>query len=162
LAGRLFIFLFLSLAMVKRFSELENLRERGATETHGRGYLAGDLEQIRSFGTASATAAVLVFMMYIARPDVTVLYKHAGRLWLIVPLMLSGSTAYGCWARAAKWTTIRSSSLSATGSAWRWERVCWPWRFSRCEASFQPAGTSYRHMGIRFYQRAPFSSTIEH
>ena len=27
-------------------------------------------------------------MMYIARPDVTVLYKHAGRLWLIVPLML--------------------------------------------------------------------------
>ena len=82
------IFLFLSLAMVKRFSELEDLRERGATETHGRGYLAGDLEQIRSFGTASATAAVLVFMMYIARPDVTVLYKHAGRLWLIVPLML--------------------------------------------------------------------------
>jgi 4-hydroxybenzoate polyprenyltransferase len=82
------IFLFLSLAMVKRFSELENLRDRGASETHGRGYLASDLEQIRSFGTASATAAVLVFMMYIARPDVTVLYKHAGRLWLIVPLML--------------------------------------------------------------------------
>jgi len=82
------IFLFLSLAMVKRFSELENLRERGASETHGRGYVAGDLDQIRSFGTASATAAVLVFMMYIARPDVTVLYKHADRLWLIVPLML--------------------------------------------------------------------------
>lgn len=82
------IFLFLSLAMVKRFSELENLRENGSAEPHGRGYLAGDLEQIRSFGTASATAAVLVFMMYIARPDVTVLYTHAGRLWLIVPLML--------------------------------------------------------------------------
>jgi 4-hydroxybenzoate polyprenyltransferase/phosphoserine phosphatase len=82
------IFLFLSLAMVKRFSELENLRERGAAGTHGRGYLAGDLQQIRSFGTSSATAAVLVFMMYIARPDVTVLYKHADRLWLIVPLML--------------------------------------------------------------------------
>jgi 4-hydroxybenzoate polyprenyltransferase len=82
------IFLFLSLAMVKRFSELENLRERGAAETHGRGYLAGDLDQIRSFGTSSATASVLVFMMYIARPDVTVLYSHANRLWLIVPLML--------------------------------------------------------------------------
>ena len=82
------IFLFLSLAMVKRFSELENLSARGASETHGRGYLAGDLDQIRSFGTSSATAAVLVFMMYIARPDVTVLYKHADRLWLIVPLML--------------------------------------------------------------------------
>ena len=82
------IFLFLSLAMVKRFSELENLRERGLTATHGRGYLAADLEQIRSFGTASATAAVVVFSLYISRPDVEALYKHAGRLWLIVPLML--------------------------------------------------------------------------
>lgn len=82
------IFLFLSLAMVKRFSELENLRERGLPRTHGRGYLVADLEQIRSFGTASATAAVVVFSLYISRPDVEALYKHAGRLWLIVPLML--------------------------------------------------------------------------
>ena len=82
------VFLFLSLAMVKRFSELENLRERSVTETHGRGYLAADLEQIRAFGTASATAAVVVFSLYISRPDVEALYKHASRLWLIVPLML--------------------------------------------------------------------------
>jgi len=82
------IFLFLSLAMVKRFSELENMRERGVTATHGRGYLVADLEQIRSFGTSSATAAVVVFSMYISRPDVAALYEHAGRLWLIVPLML--------------------------------------------------------------------------
>ena len=82
------IFLFVSLAMVKRFSELENLRERGAAATHGRGYLVADLEQIRSFGTASATAAVLVFSLYISRPDVVALYKHSGRLWLIVPLLI--------------------------------------------------------------------------
>jgi 4-hydroxybenzoate polyprenyltransferase/phosphoserine phosphatase len=82
------IFLFLSLAMVKRFSELENLRERGIAAIHGRGYLASDLEQVRSFGTASAYAAVLVFMLYIARPDVTRLYHHPYRLWLIVPLLL--------------------------------------------------------------------------
>ena len=82
------IFLFLSLAMVKRFSELENLRERGATVIHGRGYMVSDLEQIRSFGTASAYAAVVVFALYISRPDVTALYKHAGRLWLIVPLLM--------------------------------------------------------------------------
>ncbi len=81
-------FLFLSLAMVKRFSELENLREGGTTAAHGRGYLVTDLEQIRSFGTASAYAAVLVFMLYIARPDVTELYRHPGRLWLIVPIIL--------------------------------------------------------------------------
>jgi len=82
------IFLFLSLAMVKRFSELENLRARGITATHGRGYLVVDLEQIRSFGTSCATATVVVFSMYISRRDVEILYKHAGRLWLIVPLML--------------------------------------------------------------------------
>jgi 4-hydroxybenzoate polyprenyltransferase len=82
------IFLFLSLAMVKRFSELENLRERGVAAIHGRGYLAADLEQMRSFGTSSAYAAVLLFAIYIARPDVEALYKHAGRLWLIVPLLL--------------------------------------------------------------------------
>ncbi|HUD56025.1 MAG TPA: UbiA family prenyltransferase [Terracidiphilus sp.] len=81
-------FLFLSLAMVKRFSEIENLREKGGAATDGRGYLAADLEQIRSFGTSSAYAAVVVFMLYIARPDVTELYRHATRLWLIVPLLI--------------------------------------------------------------------------
>jgi hypothetical protein len=74
--------------MVKRFSELENLRERGAKATHGRGYMVTDMEQIRSFGTSSATAAVVVFMLYIARPDVTVLYRHFTRLWLVVPLLI--------------------------------------------------------------------------
>lgn len=81
-------FLFLSLAMVKRFSEIEMLREKGGTATNGRGYLVADLEQIRSFGTASAYAAVVVFMLYIGRPDVTELYRHAMRLWLIVPLLI--------------------------------------------------------------------------
>lgn len=81
-------FLFLSLAMVKRFSEIENLRERGVSTTHGRGYLVADLEQIRSFGTSSGFVAVLVFTFYISRPDVEVLYRHAMRLWLIVPLLL--------------------------------------------------------------------------
>ena len=81
-------FLFLSLAMVKRFSELESAHPQGTTPMYGRGYFRGDIEQIRSFGTASAYAAVVVFMLYIARPDVTVLYRHAGRLWLIVPLLI--------------------------------------------------------------------------
>lgn len=81
-------FLFLSLAMVKRFSEIENLRERGISAAHGRGYLATDLEQIRSFGTASGFVAVLVFTSYITRPDVTDLYRNPSRLWFIVPLLL--------------------------------------------------------------------------
>lgn len=82
------IFLFLSLAMVKRFSELENLRQRGVVQSQGRGYTINDLEQIRSFGTSSAYAAIVVFSLYISRPDVDALYRHSGRLWLIVPFML--------------------------------------------------------------------------
>jgi 4-hydroxybenzoate polyprenyltransferase len=82
------VFLFLSLAMVKRFSELANLRERGVANSHGRGYMVTDLEQIRAFGTSSAYAAVVVFALYISRPDVDALYRHSARLWLIVPLMI--------------------------------------------------------------------------
>ena len=47
-----------------------------------------DLEQIRAFGTASAYAAVVVFSLYISRPDVDALYHHSTRLWLIVPIMI--------------------------------------------------------------------------
>ena len=82
------IFLFLSLAMVKRFSELKNALERGTTFAHGRGYLSVDIEQLRSFGTASAYAAVVIFSMYISGRDVTILYQHPGRLWLAAPFML--------------------------------------------------------------------------
>ena len=82
------IFLFLSLAIVKRFAELESLRTSGAQLKNGRGYLMSDIEQIRAFGTASAFAAVVVFANYISSQDVTTLYHHAQRLWLIVPFMV--------------------------------------------------------------------------
>jgi len=82
------IFLFLSLAIVKRFAELENLRASGLPAKNGRGYLVSDIEQLRSFGTSSATAAVLVFAIYISGLDVTKLYREPQYLWLIVPLMI--------------------------------------------------------------------------
>lgn len=82
------LFLFLSLAIVKRFAELENLRASSATPKNGRGYLIADIEQLRSFGTASAYAAVVVFAIYISGLDVTHLYHRPRLLWLIVPLML--------------------------------------------------------------------------
>lgn len=94
------IFLFLSLAMVKRFSELANLHERGISSTHGRGYHVADMEQIRAFGTSSAYAAVVVFSLYISHPEVSDLYRHPGRLWLIVPLMLYWLTRV--WLKASR------------------------------------------------------------
>ena len=82
------IFLFLSLAMVKRFSELQNLHARGATPTNARGYLLSDIEQLRSFGTSSAYASIVIFALYINGRDVVALYHHPTRMWLITPLLI--------------------------------------------------------------------------
>lgn len=82
------IFLFLSLAIVKRFSELQNVRARGGTLANGRGYLLTDIEQLRSFGTMSGLGAVVIFALYINGTDITKLYRHPARMWLILPLMI--------------------------------------------------------------------------
>jgi 4-hydroxybenzoate polyprenyltransferase len=82
------IFFFLSLAMVKRFSELQNLHERGVTPGNARGYLLSDIEQLRSFGTSSAYASIVIFALYINGHDVAELYHHPGRMWLVTPLLI--------------------------------------------------------------------------
>jgi 4-hydroxybenzoate polyprenyltransferase len=82
------VFFFLSLAFVKRFSELEGLRERGDAVSNGRGYLISDLEQLRALGTGAAYAAVVVLTLYINDAKINVLYHHAIRLWLAVPVLL--------------------------------------------------------------------------
>ncbi len=83
------IFFFLSLAFVKRFAELENLRARGGVTSKGRGYHIDDIEQLRSFGSASAYASVVVFTLYISNlSNATELYGHVNRLWLLVPVLL--------------------------------------------------------------------------
>jgi 4-hydroxybenzoate polyprenyltransferase len=86
--GGFSIFFFLSLAFVKRFSELEGLRARGGDTVSGRGYRVADIEQLRSFGTASAYASVVVLTLYISNLDAAQLYSHTNRLWLILPVMI--------------------------------------------------------------------------
>jgi 4-hydroxybenzoate polyprenyltransferase/phosphoserine phosphatase len=82
------IFFFLSLAFVKRFAELENLRERGGVSIGGRGYHIADIEQLRSFGSASGYVSVAVLTLYISNLDAAQLYRHTNRLWLLVPVLL--------------------------------------------------------------------------
>jgi len=86
--GGFSVFLFFSLAIVKRFAELENLRARGSVPKNGRGYLVADIEQLRSFGTSSAFAAVVIFAIYISGSDVVKLYRNPTMLWLIMPLLV--------------------------------------------------------------------------
>jgi 4-hydroxybenzoate polyprenyltransferase len=82
------VFFFLSLAFVKRFSELEGLRERGGSVSNGRGYFVSDLEQLRALGTGAMYAAVVVLSIYINNPETNFLYAHPVRLWVVVPVLL--------------------------------------------------------------------------
>ncbi len=82
------VFLFFSLALVKRFAELENLRATGSQPKNGRGYLLSDIEQLRAFGTASSYAAVVIFAIYIGGHDVMAHYGRPARLWLAVPMLI--------------------------------------------------------------------------
>ena len=47
-----------------------------------------DADQLRSFGTSSAFAAVMVFAIYISSSDVVVVYRRKELLWLMMPLMI--------------------------------------------------------------------------
>ena len=82
------IFLFLSLAIVKRVGELQGLPRDSAPALHGRGYGRDDLPILTALGVASGYASVVIFSLYINAPDSRALYPHHEFLWLFVPLIL--------------------------------------------------------------------------
>jgi 4-hydroxybenzoate polyprenyltransferase len=82
------IFLFFSLALIKRYSELLALKKRGQLTTHGRGYHVEDLVMLMGFGVACGFMAVLVSALYINSDKVKVLYHHPAFLWLVSPILL--------------------------------------------------------------------------
>ena len=82
------MFIFLSLALVKRFQELYALRRENRSHAKGRGYAAGDLELVASLGSISGYMAVLVLALYVNSDKVRTLYQHPLGLLLICPLLL--------------------------------------------------------------------------
>jgi len=84
------IFLFLSLALVKRMSELREMEEGSELKQkqRERGYKTDDLPLLLAFGTSSGYIAVFVFTMYLGSEKVAQLYRHPDWLWLFCPLML--------------------------------------------------------------------------
>ena len=83
-------FLFLSLAFVKRFSELVLANgdlARDVPAANGRNYTAADTDLIRSVGPASGYLAVLVFCLYINSDDVAKLYQAPQVLWGACPIL---------------------------------------------------------------------------
>lgn len=81
-------FLFLSLALLKRFSELQTDIRKETQVNSSRGYLAADIEQLASMGSASGYITALVLGLYINSEDVKSLYARPEILWLICPLVL--------------------------------------------------------------------------
>ncbi|MFL6246431.1 MAG: UbiA family prenyltransferase [Thermoanaerobaculia bacterium] len=74
------VFLFVGLALLKRYADLEN--------APGRGYVIGDRDLLRSMGVTSGYMAVLVLALYLNSPQVTQLYRSPRLLWLVCPLLL--------------------------------------------------------------------------
>ncbi|MDO9454429.1 MAG: hypothetical protein Q7J29_16440 [Stagnimonas sp.] len=82
------VFLFLSLAFVKRYAELELQRSSGRTNLNGRGYLTGDAQLIQTMGITAGQASVLVLALYLNSEAVTKLYRNPEVIWGAVPVML--------------------------------------------------------------------------
>jgi 4-hydroxybenzoate polyprenyltransferase len=81
------MFMFLSLALVKRYTELRAAQDAGRLEASGRGYTTDDLGLLLSCGTSSAFISVLVLSLYV-NGGTEQLYRHPKALWLLCPLML--------------------------------------------------------------------------
>jgi len=82
------MFTFLSLALIKRYSELLVKASQGDDRVAGRAYRFVDLESLSQMGAASGYAAVLVLALYIDSDEVSATYHHPEALWLFCPMML--------------------------------------------------------------------------
>ncbi len=81
-------FFFLSLALVKRCSELILMNRKNLEANPRRGYWVSDLSQLVSFGSASGYLAVLVFALYVNSEQVVKSYQTPEALWFICPFLL--------------------------------------------------------------------------
>jgi 4-hydroxybenzoate polyprenyltransferase/phosphoserine phosphatase len=82
------VFLFLSLAFVKRYAELQEQLSNGKQKAHGRGYYTSDAPLAQMLGITSGYAAVLVLALYLNSDAVVQLYRTPEFVWGAVPVML--------------------------------------------------------------------------
>lgn len=83
------VFLFLSLAMVKRYAELLAARNDGRDgKAGGRGYFPSDLEILASLGISAGYLSVLVLALYIQDVRTIEMYRTQELIWLACPILL--------------------------------------------------------------------------
>lgn len=82
------LFLFTSLAAVKRVAELRKVKTATPDVLSYRGYREDDVSQLSSLASAGGYVAVLVFALYINSPEVKLLYRCPQGLWLLCPILI--------------------------------------------------------------------------
>ncbi len=82
------VFLFTSLALVKRYSELGPVNNDGEARSAGRGYELSDHLLLGFLGTGAGQISVLVLTLYLNSPEVRLQYQNPQWLWLVCPLFL--------------------------------------------------------------------------
>ena len=82
------VFLFLSLAIVKRYAELDALRRRGQLQAAGRDYDVDDLPMMESVGISAGYVSVLVLALYVNSPATLLMYRRPEALWPLCLLLL--------------------------------------------------------------------------
>jgi 4-hydroxybenzoate polyprenyltransferase len=78
-------FTFLSLGLLKRFSDIK-LLSLTTNSVPGRAYKTSDLPVLMSLGTACAVAATVTLALYVDYSAQTQLYRRPALLWFICPL----------------------------------------------------------------------------
>lgn len=82
------VFLFLSLAFIKRYAELEVQLHAGKEKIHGRGYLTTDTSLIQGMGVGAGYLSVLVLALYLNSEAVLKLYQTPEMVWGSVLVLL--------------------------------------------------------------------------
>ncbi|MDR6874609.1 4-hydroxybenzoate polyprenyltransferase [Bosea sp. BE125] len=82
------MFLFLSLALVKRYAELRITQDQSGLKKAGRGYHAEDIEALSQLGMASGCTCALILALYVDSAAVKQLYRHPELIWLVCPIVL--------------------------------------------------------------------------
>lgn len=82
------MFLFFSLAILKRYSELRDRGDDVGLRVVGRGYLPGDLETLSQLGISSALTSVVIVALYVNSQKVQELYSRPELIWLVCPVVL--------------------------------------------------------------------------
>lgn len=82
------LFTFLSLALVKRYSEMSLAIEQNKFMASGRGYYTQDLIVIMCLGVSAAMCSVMIFALYINSQETNLIYPSKYWLWGVLPFIL--------------------------------------------------------------------------